>query len=163
MVESAVGGLIGPEEPLPANTPSGNEFGLTGRICSWLTVSYFRYQEIGASPRMSFSGFCSDAKTSSNIQATVTIPRTGVAFCRTRKTLIRCIREHVTLEPGEGDDLIEAAVARVERFPEMHVARPEPLRGVGRRQSRGDEVGGADRDEAGVWREGGRGRRPHSS
>ncbi len=87
----------------------------------------------------------------------------GRSFCRTRKTLIRCIREHVTLEPGEGDDLIEAAVARVERFPEMHVARPEPLRGVGRRQSRGDEVGGADRDEAGVWREGGRGRRPHSS
>ena len=87
----------------------------------------------------------------------------GRSFCRTRKALIRCIGEHVMLEPGEGDDLIEAAVARVERFPEMHVARPEPLRGVGRRQSRGDEVGGADRDEAGVWREGGRGRRPHSS
>ena len=96
---------------MPANTPSGNEFGLTGRICSWLTVSYFRYQEIGASPRMSFSG-TSDRDHSENWR--------GRSFCRTRKTLIRCIGEYVTLEPGEGVDLIEAAVARVERWPEWH-------------------------------------------
>ena len=54
----------------------------------------------------------------------------GRSFCRTRKTLIRCIREHVSLEPGEGADVIEAAVARVEQWSEMHRPKPEPLAGV---------------------------------
>ncbi len=34
------------------------------------------------------------------------------------------------LEPGEDLNLVEAAVARIERWPEMHMARPEPLRGT---------------------------------
>ena len=54
----------------------------------------------------------------------------GRSFCRTRKALIRCIDEYVKLEPGEDPGLIEAAVARVRTWPEMHVARPEPLEGV---------------------------------
>ena len=60
----------------------------------------------------------------------------GRSFCRTRKALIRCIDEYVKLEPGEDPGLIEATVARIERWPEMHVAKPDPLRGV--------EVGGKD-------------------
>ena len=64
---------------------------------------------------------------------------TGQSFCRTRKALIRCIHEKVKLEPDEDAGLIEAAVARVQRFPEMHVARPEPLEGVAvERQERGE-------------------------
>ncbi len=54
----------------------------------------------------------------------------GRAFCRTRKALLRCVREYVALEADEVSGLIEAAVARVQCFPEMHVARPEPLAGV---------------------------------
>ncbi len=54
----------------------------------------------------------------------------GRAFCRTRKSLLRCIGEYVKLEADEEPGLIEAAVARVQRFPEMHVARPEPLASV---------------------------------
>ncbi len=54
----------------------------------------------------------------------------GRSFCRTSKALIRCIREYVALEADEDPGLIEAAVARVQRFPEMHVARPEPLASV---------------------------------
>ncbi len=54
----------------------------------------------------------------------------GRAFCRTRKALLRCMGEYVKLEADEDPGLIEAAVARVQRFPEMHVARPEPLAGV---------------------------------
>ncbi len=64
----------------------------------------------------------------------------GRSFCRTRKALIRCIREYVKLEPGEDQGPVEAAVARVERFPEMHVARPEPLAGA--------TVGAEDQAEA---------------
>ena len=54
----------------------------------------------------------------------------GRSFCRTRKALIRCIGEHVRLEDGEDQALIEAAIARVERWPEWHSPRPEPLQGV---------------------------------
>ncbi len=54
----------------------------------------------------------------------------GRSFCRTRKSLIRCIGKYVTLEPGEGPGLIEAAVARVERWSEMHRPKPEPMAGV---------------------------------
>ncbi len=73
---------------------------------------------------------------------------TGRSFCRTRKALIRCIGEYVKLEPGEDLNLVEAAVARIERWPELHVVRPEPLRGTARRQSRCDKVGGQERAEA---------------
>ena len=54
----------------------------------------------------------------------------GRAFCRTRKALLRCIGEYVKLEADEEPGQIEAAVARVQRFPEMHFARPEPLASV---------------------------------
>ena len=54
----------------------------------------------------------------------------GRSFCCTRKALIRCISEHVKLEADEDPGLIEAAVASVERFPEMHRPMPEPLAGV---------------------------------
>ncbi len=64
----------------------------------------------------------------------------GRSFCRTRKTLIRCIGEYVTLEPGEGVELIEAAVARVERWPDWHKPRPEPMAGA--------TVGAEDQTEA---------------
>ncbi len=63
----------------------------------------------------------------------------GRSFCRTRKALIRCMGEYIKLEADEDPGLIEAAVARVQRFPEMHVARPEPLEGVAvERQERGE-------------------------
>ncbi len=54
----------------------------------------------------------------------------GRAFCRTRAALLRCVREHVKLEDDENPALIEAAIARIERFPELHVHKPEPLAGV---------------------------------
>ena len=54
----------------------------------------------------------------------------GRAFCRTRKALLRCIREYVSLEDDEDQGLIEAAIARVERWPEWHRPRPKPLAGV---------------------------------
>ncbi len=54
----------------------------------------------------------------------------GQSFCRTRAALRRCVREHVKLEIDENPALIEAALARIEKFPEMHVHRPEPLAGV---------------------------------
>ena len=53
----------------------------------------------------------------------------GRSFC-TRNALIRCIRENVTLQADEDPGLIEAAVARIETFLEMHVHRSEPLAGV---------------------------------
>ena len=54
----------------------------------------------------------------------------GHSFCRTRKALIRCIREHVRLKDGEAPALVEAAVARVERWPEWHKPRQAPLAGI---------------------------------
>ncbi len=54
----------------------------------------------------------------------------GRSFCRTRKALSRCVRENVKIEDDEDSALIEAAVARVQAWPEMHVLRPEPLAGV---------------------------------
>ncbi len=54
----------------------------------------------------------------------------GRSFCRTRKALIRCIGEYVKLEADEDPGLIEAAVARVQTWPEWHRPRPEPLEGV---------------------------------
>ncbi len=54
----------------------------------------------------------------------------GRAFCCTRKALIRCIGEYVKLEPDEDSGLVEAAVARVQTWPEMHRPRPGPLAGV---------------------------------
>ncbi len=54
----------------------------------------------------------------------------GRSFCRTRKALIQCIRENVTLEAAEDPSLIQAAIASVERFSEMHRPMPEPLAGV---------------------------------
>ncbi len=54
----------------------------------------------------------------------------GQSFCRTRKALIRCINEHSTLEADEDQGLVEAAFARVERWPEWHRPRQEPLAGV---------------------------------
>ena len=54
----------------------------------------------------------------------------GRSFCRTRKALIRCIREQVRPEDDEDPALIKAAIARVERWPEWHRPRQEPLAGV---------------------------------
>ncbi len=54
----------------------------------------------------------------------------GRAFCRTRAALLRCVHEHVKLEDDENPALIEAAIARIERFPEMQVQKPEPLAGI---------------------------------
>ena len=54
----------------------------------------------------------------------------GHSFCRTRKALVRCIGEHVRLGDGEDSSLIEAAVARVQTWPEWHRPRQEPLAGV---------------------------------
>ena len=45
----------------------------------------------------------------------------------------------MSLEAYEDQGLIEAAVARIERFPDMHRPGPEPLRGT--------EVGGQERAE----------------
>ncbi len=61
----------------------------------------------------------------------------GRAFCRTRAAMLRCVREHVKLEIDENPALIEAALARIEKFPETHVHRPEPLAGV---EVDGDQV-----------------------
>ena len=54
----------------------------------------------------------------------------GRSFCRTRKALSRCVRENVKIEDDEDSALIEAAVARVQAWPEMHRPRPGPLAGV---------------------------------
>ena len=38
--------------------------------------------------------------------------------------------EHVRLKDGEDAALIDAAIARVQTWPEWHSPRPEPLEGV---------------------------------
>ena len=54
----------------------------------------------------------------------------GHSFCRTRKALIRCIGEHVRPEADEDPALVDAAIARVQRWPEWHQSKPKPLAGV---------------------------------
>ena len=54
----------------------------------------------------------------------------GHSFCRTRKALIRCMGEHVGLKDDEDPALIDAAIARVQTWPEWHKPRQDPLQGV---------------------------------
>ncbi len=70
----------------------------------------------------------------------------GLSFCRTRKALIRCMGEYVRIEDDEDQALVEAAVARVQTWPEWHRPRQAPLAGVA--VERQDEGGAAEQSAA---------------